>query len=169
MPPGMIFLAALQVKNYNFLGPILPNLHSSSFNTPSFLKPTHNNTFSFTSSSSFYEQADFEEDWKIKETFISVRRVPESKFLIYLDAFKKEMAATGETHNNRPELVKHFLNWSEFRYKKELKQTSATAGTSKQTNNGKFTFDLNKSLSEADEWLAQYNREMAAERAMRGQ
>ena len=59
------------------------------------------------------------------------------------------------------------FNDTDIKYQKW--KTSTTAGTSKQTNNGKFTFDLNKSLSEADEWLAKHNREMAAERAMRGQ
>lgn len=85
---------------------------------PSDLKPTHNNTFSF-SSSSYNCTADFQNDWQIRETFISVRRIPEAKYETYLNAFSKEIAATGETHNNRPQLVKHFLNWSESRYRIE--------------------------------------------------
>lgn len=112
-----------------------PGLLSGGINRPHGLlsegppdeKPTHYNTYSFSSSSS-NSKADFENDWKIKETFVSVRRIPETKYATYLDAFCKEIAATGEAHNNRAQLVKHFLNWSEIRYRIETTPARA-AGT----------------------------------------
>jgi hypothetical protein len=90
---------------------------------------------SFSSSSN--SQADFENDWKIKETFVSVRRIPETKYATYLDAFSKEIAATGEAHNNRAQLVKHFLNWSEIRYR--IETTPARAASTTGAPQSKFT------------------------------
>ena len=100
------------------------------------------------------------EDYTIREGFTIGHKIPSAFFDDYVSRFPAIARTQPEKYQNKSGLVGHFLNWSSIQYEKQSK---------KKQENGKFTFDLNKSLSEADEWLAQYNREMAAERAMRGQ
>lgn len=62
------------------------------------------------------------------------------------------------------------FNDTDLKYKKWKQDSTAPAASKQKQDNGgqKFTFDLNKSVDGAAEWLEQYKREMAAERAMRG-
>ena len=101
------------------------------------------------------------EDHRIREGFTITQKIPATLFPDYVTRFTALANTMPEKYHRRHDLTGHFLNWSRIQFQNE----------SKKQNNGsqKFTFDLNKSLSEADEWLAQHNREMAAERAMRGQ
>lgn len=101
------------------------------------------------------------EDHTVRAGFTMGHKIPSAFFEDYVTRFPAIARTQPEKYQNKSGLVGHFLNWSRIQFQNE----------SKKQNNGsqKFTFDLNKSLSEADEWLAQHNREMAAERAMRGQ
>ncbi len=100
-------------------------------------------------------------DYCIREGFTITQKIPATLFPDYVTRFTALANTMPEKYHRRHDLTGHFLNWSRIQFQNE----------SKKQNNGsqKFTFDLNKSLSEADEWLAKHNREMAAERAMRGQ
>lgn len=93
------------------------------------------------------------------ERFYRQCRIPIEKFADLINLFALKVKSEQATHNNRKDFRSHFFSWATLEY----------ARLKKQDNGGqKFTFDLNKSISEADEWLDKFNREMAAERAMRG-
>jgi len=101
------------------------------------------------------------EDHRIREGFTITQKIPATLFPDYVTRFTALANTMPEKYHRRHDLTGHFLNWSRIQFQEQSKQ--------KQNGSQKFTFDLNKSLSEADEWLAKHNREMAAERAMRGQ
>ena len=98
------------------------------------------------------------EDHRIREGFSITQRIPSDRFEEYVTRFTALANTQPEKYQRRHDLTGHFLNWSRIQFQNE----------SKKQKDGKFTFDLNKSISEADEWLDKFNREMAAERAMRG-
>jgi len=100
------------------------------------------------------------EDHRIREGFTITQKIPATLFPDYVTRFTALANTMPEKYQRRHDLTGHFLNWSRIQFQEQSK---------KKQENGKFTFDLNKSLSEADEWLAKHSREMAAERAMRGQ
>lgn len=97
-------------------------------------------------------------DYTIEEGFTIGKKIPSSFFREYASRFPAIARTQADKYNKRSDFTGHFLNWSLIQFQNE----------GKKQKDEKFTFDLNKSVDGAAEWLEQYKREMAAERAMRG-
>jgi len=93
--------------------------------TPPDEKPTHYNTLlSYPFTINNKEKADdlkahIEKSYTTRDSFTLSRRIAKEKFDDYLIAFCSEVHSMEKTYNNNGEIVNHFLNWSEWRSKKE--------------------------------------------------